>query len=181
MGVQTICKRFLGQRRNPFTCQSASVDSAYFHLRTKIRHCPMAQEWRRIRTRAGMPAPRNHRGQNHRGQNRKWSVLEMKRKAEMQGEKWNAAKVQLDYGDRPYTRRTATAGRRRKRNMTTDPTGGKSRPFEAQDLRRDAGDTKGKCKNAGRDARATRRAAETTAIQHTNAKHYSGGMGDWRR
>ncbi len=22
--------------------------------------------------------------------------------AEMQGEKWNAAKVQLDYGDRPY-------------------------------------------------------------------------------
>ncbi len=30
------------------------------------------------------------------------SVLEMKRKAEMQGERWNAAKVQLDYGDRPY-------------------------------------------------------------------------------
>jgi hypothetical protein len=28
--------------------------------------------------------------------------LEMKRKAEMQGEKWNVAKAQLDYGDRPY-------------------------------------------------------------------------------
>ncbi len=53
------------------------------------------------------------------------SVLEMKRKAETQGEKWGAAKVQLDYGDRPYrhkSTRTAQTGHMGIQNMTTNPT-----------------------------------------------------------
>ncbi len=37
--------------------------------------------------------------------------------AEMQGEKWNAAKVQLDYGDRPYRHESMQTGARRRRYM----------------------------------------------------------------